>query len=85
MQVPQGGVRLSYVLRGAKDNPEMEGFNSRFKAKGYPLFLEAQTVTELCAVVDQQMRYYNTERRHSSLGYLSPQAYIERVRSGFEE
>jgi putative transposase len=77
-------VRLSYSLRGAKDNPEMESFFSRFKAEGNSLFLDAKNITELGDVVDSQMRYYNTERRHSSLGYLSPLRYIERMRSGWK-
>lgn len=34
------GVRLSYALGGAKDNPEMESFFSRFKTEGHSLFLE---------------------------------------------
>ena len=75
-------VLLSYTLNGAKDNPEMEAFNGRFKTEGHTLFLDAHTVTELRTVVAQRMHYYNTERRHSSIGYLSPLAYLERVRSG---
>jgi len=75
------GLRLSYALRGAKDNPEMESFNSRFKVEGHSLFLEAQTLTELIGVVDQRMHYYNTERRHSSIGYVPPWTYIQRTRS----
>ena len=51
-------VRLSYALRGAKDNPEMEAFNSRFKAEGHSLFLEAQTLIDLIAVVDLRMEYW---------------------------
>ena len=34
-------LRLSYALGGAKDNPEMESFNGRFKTEGHSLFLEA--------------------------------------------
>jgi transposase InsO family protein len=75
----QDRVRLSYDLNGAKDNPEMESFNGRFKTEGRSLFLEAQTLSQLRAVVGEQMRYYNTERRHSSLGYLPPLTYIERA------
>ena len=75
--------RLSYALRGAKDNPEMESFNGRFKSEGHSLFLEAQSLDELVAVVDDRMRYYNTERRHSSIGYVPPLTYIERTRSDF--
>ena len=79
------GVRLSYALGGAKDNPEMESFHSRFKTEGHSLFLDDQSVDELVAVVNQRMHYYNTERRHSSIGYVSPWTYIERVRSGFAD
>jgi len=77
----QDRAHLSYALNGAKDNPEMESFNGRFKTEGRSLFLDAQTLSELRAVVREQMHYYNTERRHSSLGYLSPLTYIERARS----
>lgn len=75
------GVRLSYALGGAKDNPEMESFFSRFKTEGHSLFLDAQNINELRIVVDNRMLYYNTERRHSSIGYLSPLEYIRRMRS----
>ena len=73
-------LRISYALRGAKDNPEMEAFNGRFKTEGHSLFLEAQSVGELITVVDERMRYYNTRRRHSSIGYVPPLTYIERMR-----
>ena len=81
----EDGVRLSYTLNGAKDNPEMESFDGRFKTEGRSLFLDAQTLGELRAVVGKQMHYYDTERRHSSIGYLPPLTYIERMRSGFPE
>ena len=77
--------RLSYALNGAKDNPEMESFNGRFKTEGHSLFLEAHNIAELHTVVAERMHYYNTKRRHSSIGYLPPLTYIERVRSGFAE
>lgn len=69
-------VRLSYALQGAKDNPLMESFNGRFKTEGRSLFLEAASLLELQAVVAAQMHYHNTERRHSSLGNMSPLAYL---------
>ncbi len=72
-------VQLSYALDGAKDNPLMESFNSRFKTEGRSLFLNAADLTQLQAVVASQMRYYNTERRHSSLDYLTPLAYVKSV------
>ena len=60
-QLLDDAMRLSYALRGAKDNAEMEAFNSRFKAEGHSLFLEAQTLIDLIAVVDMRMVYYTTE------------------------
>ncbi len=75
-------VRLSYALGGAKDNPEMESFNGRFKTENQSLFLEAETLTQLRDIVADRIEYYNTDRRHSSLGYLSPLAFIKQWRSG---
>ena len=69
-------VQISYTLDGAKDNPEMEAFFSRFKTENRSLFLDAKNVRELRNVIDERMGYYNGERRHSSIGYLSPLAYI---------
>lgn len=73
--------RLSYALGGAKDNPEMESFNGHFKGEGHSLFLEAQSLDELITVVDDRMRYYNTLRRHSTIGYVAPLTYIARTRA----
>jgi putative transposase len=70
-------VRLSYALNGAQDNPEMESFNGRFKTENHSLLLEAQNIAELRKIVSQRMHYYNTERRHSSLDYSAPRAFIE--------
>jgi putative transposase len=78
-------LRVSYALRGAKDNPEMESFNGRFKTEGHSLFLGAQNLTELITVVDKRMQYYNTERRHSSIGYVPPLTYIKRAWSKGKE
>jgi putative transposase len=74
-------LRLSYALGGAKDNPEMESFNGRFKTEGHSLFLEARSLDELVAIADDRMHYYNTVRRHSSIDYVPPLTYIERMRS----
>jgi transposase InsO family protein len=72
-------VRLSYALGGAKDNPEMESFNGRFKMEGESLFSEVQTLAELRSVVAQRMQYYNAERRHSSLDHVAPLTFIART------
>ena len=77
----EDGLRLSYALRGAKDNPEMEGFISRFKEENRSLLLNAQTLRELQEVVAERMNYYNTERRHSRTDYLAPLTHLETLRS----
>lgn len=78
-------VRLSYALEGAKDNPEMESFTGRFKEENHSLFLDAHSLAELAAVVDERMWYYNMERRHSSIGYQPPLTYINRARLDLTE
>lgn len=78
-------VLLSYALRGAKDNPEMESFNGRFKSEGESLFLNAQTFIELATVVDQRMVYYNTQRRHSAIGQIPPLTFVQRSRSNLSK
>jgi len=77
----EDGVRISYALRGAKDNPEMEGFISRFKEENRSLLLNAQTLRELQEVVAERMIYYNSERRHSRTNYLAPLTHLENLRS----
>jgi putative transposase len=74
-------VRISYALGGAKDNPEMEAFFSRFKSEGRSLFLDARTLDELAFVVDQRMRYHNHERLHSSIGYQAPFKFVQQSAS----
>ena len=70
-------VRVSYALNGARDNPEMESFNSRFKTENRSLLLDAQTLEELQLVVRERMAYHNGVRRHSTIGYQAPMMYIE--------
>jgi len=60
-------------------------FNSRFKQEGNSLFLDAGDMEELKAVVSRQMRYYNTKRRRSSPGYVSPMVYIQSMLSDRKE
>jgi putative transposase len=72
-------VRVSYAVHGARDNPEMEAFNSRFKDENRSLFLEANTLSELGQVVEARMQHYNHRRRHSSIGYVPPMTYLKQV------
>jgi transposase InsO family protein len=69
-------VRVSYALNGARDNPEMEAFNSRFKTENRSLLLDAQTLDELQSLVSERIDYYNNERRHSSIAYQAPVVFI---------
>jgi putative transposase len=71
------GARVSYSENGARGNPWIESFWARFKHENHSLFLEAATLAELVRLVDQQMRYYNRERRHSAIGNQPPLAYLE--------
>jgi transposase InsO family protein len=70
-------VRISYALRGAKDNPEMEAFNSRFKCENRSLFADARSPSELEATVRDRMNHYNRRRRHSALGNQAPLTYAK--------
>lgn len=71
-------MKLSYALRGAKDNPAQESFNGRFKKENRDLFWECRSETEVTALVAERIKYYNEQRRHSSIGYLSPLDYIKK-------
>ncbi|MCB0078037.1 MAG: DDE-type integrase/transposase/recombinase [Anaerolineales bacterium] len=77
------GLRLSYALHGARDNPEMESFFSRFKSENHSLLWEAPHLTALDAVVTERMGYYNGERRHSTIENLPPLTYLQRRRPTF--
>ena len=57
----------------------IEAFNSRFKDENRSLFLEANTLTELCQVVNDRMQHYNYRRRHSSIGYVPPMTYLKQA------
>jgi transposase InsO family protein len=71
-------AQLSYALNGAKDNPEIESFNGRFKTENRSLILDAQNLNELDKTVEERIEYYNQERWHSSIDYLSPAMYLQK-------
>ncbi len=74
-------ARISYALGGAKDNPEMESFNSRFKTENRSLLFDAVDLAELIHLVSRRMRYYNRVRRHSTLGNQAPWTYVHSLRT----
>ncbi len=75
-------MRLSFALAGAKDNPHIESFFSRFKAEGHSEFLDAKTIDELSDVVEQRVAFYNCRRFHSSLGYRAPLVFVRQEHPG---
>jgi len=74
-------IQVSYAIRGARDNPEMESFFSRFKTENHSLFVEAKSLVDLRLLLSQRVRYYNLQRRHSSLGNVAPMCYVRRLLS----
>jgi transposase InsO family protein len=80
----QAGARLSFALHGAKDNPEMESWNGRFKSENESLLLEAETFDELYALVAKRMRYYLYSRKHSTIGNQPPRIYVRKLLSKAE-
>ncbi len=56
------------------DNSPAESFWSTFKHEEYYRHVYA-TKSELVAAVDNWIVFYNTGRRHSSVGMLSPDSY----------
>jgi putative transposase len=69
-------AKLSFSENGAKGNTYMESFNARFKGENSSLFVDARNMWELRRAIALQIEYYNAHRRHSTLGYLAPQMYI---------
>jgi putative transposase len=69
-------MRMSFALAGAKDNPHIESFFSRFKDEGHSEFLDAETLPELQAVAERRIEFYNYTRYHSSLGNRAPLVFI---------
>jgi putative transposase len=69
-------MRLSFALAGARDNPYIESFFSRFKEEGHSEFLDAETLQGLQEVVERRIAFYNHTRYHSSLGNRAPLVFI---------
>ena len=72
------GFMQSASVRGPGDNAHMESFFHSLKAeltRGVAFTDERQLRT----AIQQYMRYYNTTRLHSSLGYRSPLAFEQQT------
>jgi putative transposase len=69
------GLRRSMGETGmCWDNSPAESFWSTFKHEEYYRHVYA-TKTELVAAIDKWIRFYNSRRRHSAIGMLSPDDY----------
>ena len=75
--VNQGGV-LSYSRKGEPgDNAVNESFFSRLKEEWRDVFYEARSFEDLKRLISKAIRYYNTRRYHSSLGYMTPNEFLK--------
>lgn len=75
--IEEVGGRAGRHLNGPGDNPEMESFFGRLKTENRSLFQDADTMDELQKIVAKRIRYYNHERRHSTLGNQAPLVYVK--------
>ncbi len=76
-------TRVSYALRGARDNTEMESFHGRFKTENRSLIDDAQSLEALRIVLGERLGYFNRKRRHSTLGNRSPLDHLAKL--GYED
>jgi transposase InsO family protein len=69
-------MRVSYSENGAKGNPWIESLWGRMKDEIGSRITEASSLPALRSVFDERFRYYNQERRHSSIGYIPPREHL---------
>ena len=75
----QTGVRLDFIQPGKPtQNAYVESFNGKFRdgCLNQHWFRNMKHAKE---VIDQWRNHYNTQRPHSSLGYVPPQTYAKLV------
>jgi len=75
--VLESGCVMSFSENGAKENPWIESFWGRMKNRCESRLIESTTMKQLKGVIEEEMNYYNCDRRHSSLGYMSPIDYLQ--------
>ena len=72
-------VALSFTAKGTPgENAAKESFIGHFKTENRSLFLEAKTREELEGLIEERVVYYNRKRRHQSLGYASPEEFLNK-------
>lgn len=66
-------TRLSYSSPGTPThNPGQESFFGRFKSEWLDEIAEIPTFEQLQTFVQAKLKYYNYERRHTSIGLVAP-------------
>jgi putative transposase len=73
------GLRVSYSENGAKGNPWIESLWGRTKTEVGSRITEASSLPALRTVFDERFRYYNQERRHSSIGQIPPREHLDQT------
>ena len=78
-QLAAGNLLPSMSATGyCYDNARCESFFATLKAEGFPQSLVFNTKAEAqLAIFDYIETFYNRRRKHSSLGYLSPEQYLQ--------
>jgi transposase InsO family protein len=69
-------MRVSYSENGVKGNPWIESLWGRTKAEVGSRIAEASSLPSLRTVFDERFRYYNQDRRHSSIGQIAPREHL---------
>ena len=76
------GITVSMSRKGdCWDNAPMESVNGTLKVECVH-DMHFETREQACREIIEYIGYYNTERRHSSLGYVSPAEFERRWRAG---
>lgn len=78
VQAALSWTRLSYSNPGTPThNPGQESFFGRFKDQWKDEIAEIETFEELEKFVKAKINYYNYERRHTSIGNISPYKFTK--------
>lgn len=73
------GIKLFFIRPGKPvENCYIESFNGRFRDECLNLHW-FRTIEHARQIIEQWRQEYNTERPHSSLDYLTPAEYIQKI------